>query len=219
MAVVLTRTDLRPLFEEPRWIDESLTLCANALMAGRYGAMSWLLFPMAAENQFVNVQVESAPVTGTYLRVFPDRHVSRRLPDGQPALLFDSETGKLRALMAADDLNHWRTAAPVALAARELAPGDATTLAVLGSGAQARYQLRAIRHTVPSLESVRVFSRTPSHRQRFAEEMSAGLGLGVVAVDDPGAAATDADIICVTAPATVEPSWVRPGALLLTILP
>jgi len=220
VAVLLTRGDLRPLFEEPRWIEESLKLCAEALLVRQRGAMSWLLFPGAARNQLVNVQVESAPKTGTYLRVFPDRLSSRQPADGQPALLFDWETGNLRALMAVDELNHWRTAAPVALAARELAPRNATTLGVLGSGAQARYQLRAIRHTIPSLESVRVFSRTPEHRQRFAEEASAILGLEVIAVDDPGKAAAHADIICVTAPATpVEPSWVRPGALLTTVLP
>lgn len=220
MAVLLTRGDLRPLFEEPRWIEESLQLCADALLAGQHGAMSWLLFPAAAESQLINVQVESAPRTGTYLRVFPDRLSPQQPTDGQPALLFDWETGNLRALMALDDLNHWRTAVPVALAARELTPDNATTLAVLGSGAQARHQLRAICHTIPSLESVRVFSRTPGHRQRFAEEASVALDLDVVAVDDPSKAATDADIICVTAPATaVEPSWVRPGALLTTVLP
>jgi Ornithine cyclodeaminase/mu-crystallin family len=220
MAVLLTRGDLRPLFEESRWIEESLQLCADALMATHHGVMSWLLFPVASEDQFVNVQVESAPVMGTYLRVFPDRCLPRRPMDGQPALLLDGQTGTLRALMAVDDLNHWRTAAPVALAVRELAPDNATTLALLGAGAQARYQLRAIHHTVPSLESVRVFSRTPKNRQRFAEEMSTVLGLEVVAVNDPGQAARGADILCVTAPATVvEPSWVRPGALLTTILP
>jgi alanine dehydrogenase len=220
VAVLLTRKDLQPLFEEPRWIEESLTLCAEALMAGQLGTMSWLLFPAAADDQYINVQVESTPVTGTYLRVFPDRLWSRQPPDGQPALLFDRETGNLLALMALDDLNYWRTSAPVALAVRELAPDNATTLGMLGSGAQARYHLRAISHTVPSLESVRVFSRTPAHRRRFAEEASTALGLDVVAVDDPSEAATDADIICITAPATaVKPSWVRPGALLTTILP
>jgi hypothetical protein len=187
MAVMLARCDLRPLFEESRWIEESLQLCADALMAAHHGVMSWLLFPVATEDPFVNVQVESAPVMGTYLRVFPDWRCPRPM-NGQPALLLDGQTGTLRALMAVDDLNYWRTAAPVALAVRELAPEGATTLAVFGCGAQASYQLRAIRHTVPSLESVRVFSRAPENSQRFAEGMSTVLGLDVVAVDDPGQA-------------------------------
>jgi hypothetical protein len=187
MAVLRTRRDLRPLFEESRWIEESLQLCADALMAAHHGVMSWLLFPVATKDQFVNMQVESAPVMGTYLRVFPDWRCPRPM-NGQPALLLDGQTGTLRALMAVDDLNYWRTAAPVALAVRELAPEGATTLAVFGCGAQASYQLRAIRHTVPSLESVRVFSRAPENSQRFAEGMSTVLGLDVVAVDDPGQA-------------------------------
>ena len=195
MPVLLTRDDLRPLFEEPKWIEESLGLFADTLRGKRYGSMSWLLFPAATPGTSLNVQLESAVGAGTYLRVYPDRLAASRSAAGQPGLLLDSDTGSLLALMALDDLNNWRTAGPVGVAARVLTPRNARTLGLVGSGAQARYQLRAIRHAVPSLSTVRVFSRTPEHRERFAGEMSAALGTEVVAVDTPAAAVTGADIV------------------------
>jgi ornithine cyclodeaminase/alanine dehydrogenase-like protein (mu-crystallin family) len=124
-------------------------------------------------------------------------------------LLFEAETGRPLAQFEANYLGQIRTGAATGLAVDVLAPADAATLAVIGSGFQARTQVEAVR-AVRSLRSVRVWSRTPEKRARFADETGAeGCASAQEAVDG-------ADIV-VTATWSKEPvleaSWVRPGAL------
>ena len=59
-------------------------------------------------------------------------------------LLFDGETGALRALLDASAVTATRTAAVSAVATRLLARKDARRLAILGSGVQARSHLEAM---------------------------------------------------------------------------
>jgi alanine dehydrogenase len=94
-------------------------------------------------------------------------------------LLYSAENGRLLALVEADRLGMLRTGAASAVATRHLARRDARTLALLGTGWQARGQLDAIRH-VQGLDEVRVFGRDPDRRRRFVEEMSAQTGLDLV---------------------------------------
>jgi ornithine cyclodeaminase/alanine dehydrogenase-like protein (mu-crystallin family) len=101
-----------------------------------------------------------------------------------------------------------------------LARQNATTLAMLGSGIQARYHLRAIRHALPFLKSIRVFSPTEGHRLRYAAEMSEQMGWAITAAGSAREAVNDADIVCITATGrepVIEASWLRPGALVISI--
>lgn len=121
----------------------------------------------------------TTPVEGTSIRVFPHR-VGEQAKDSMFTLLFDDSDGHLSALISLDELGPLRTAAPVAFACQYLAPKQANTVALLGSGLQARYHLQGVRHALPSLRQVRVYSPTPENRQRFATQMSAEMGLEVV---------------------------------------
>lgn len=225
MTLVLTRRDLQPLVTDPALIAQGVQVIRDALLRrADPGRMSWLAFPGVTPGQLFNTLAGFTPDDGFYVRTF----TYRADPAGyqstgsevQPALLFDPTDGTVLALMAFDDLNAWRTAAPVALAAQQLAADTPSAVGMLGSGAQARYQLIALRHAVPGLSTVRVYSRTPEHRQRYAEELAAITGLAVTAVDDPQSAINDADIVCHTAPGlSIDPSWMRPSALLASIVP
>ena len=64
-----------------------------------------------------------------------------------------------------------RTAAVSAVSARFLAKPDASTLAIIGSGVQARSHLEALQH-VRQLKDVRVWSPRPRSREQFVDEMS-----------------------------------------------
>jgi alanine dehydrogenase len=139
-------------------------------------------------------------------------------PGGGPlhhgiVVVFDDATGAVRALVDAAPLTAIRTAAVRAVATRALARADASVLALLGTGVQARSHLRAVAR-VRSLERVRVWSRTPSHVEAFVGE-HAELGIPVEAAADAEAAVRDADIIC-TVTSSAEPvlrgAWVAPGA-------
>ena len=75
-------------------------------------------------------------------------------------LLFDGETGQLRALLDGSAVTAIRTAAVSAVATRALARPDAKELAILGAGVQARSHLEAMA-ALGRFERARVWSRTP----------------------------------------------------------
>ncbi len=120
--------------------------------------------------------------------------------------LVDRQTGVPLAVMDGRLITEMRTAAVSAAATNLLASADAKVLAILGSGAQARSHSRALR-LVRNFEEVRVWSRTPEHASRFAEE----IGAKVMTAED---AARDADVV-VTATNAQEPilkgSWLKRG--------
>ena len=122
-----------------------------------------------------------------------DRHQST-------VLLIDIETGKPRALVAGNNLTALRTAAAGAAAARRLARPDAGRVAILGTGRQALFQLKALAE-VRALRSVVAWSRSPANVEAFGDEVRT-LGLEFAAAGTPGAAVEDADIIVTVTPST-----------------
>jgi ornithine cyclodeaminase/alanine dehydrogenase-like protein (mu-crystallin family) len=123
-------------------------------------------------------------------------------------LLYDVESGALRAMIEADYLGQLRTGAASGVATRYLARSDADTLALFGTGDQAETQLAAIARVRP-LRLVRVYSRKPERREAFAKRMARNLNLNVQAADTPEAAMKGANIIT-TATTSREP--VFPGS-------
>ena len=117
--------------------------------------------------------------------------------------LFDAESGEPLALLDGASMNPFKTGAVGAVGVDALAREDADSVAVVGSGAQARGQLRCTA-TVRDLETVWVFSPTKEHRESFAGEMNERLDASVAAVASPAAAIEDADVV-ITATTASEP--------------
>jgi alanine dehydrogenase len=117
--------------------------------------------------------------------------------------LFDAESGAPLALLDGASMNPFKTGATGAAGADELARADATAAAIIGSGPQARGQLRSLA-TVRDLETVWIYSPTKEHRESFAGEMDRRLDASVAAVASAGAAVEGADIV-VTATNAAEP--------------
>ncbi|TVR57040.1 MAG: ornithine cyclodeaminase family protein [Gemmatimonadales bacterium] len=108
------------------------------------------------------------------LSLFPGNH-DQGLPSHQGViLLFDTETGGLRAVVDAESVTSLRTAAASALATRLLAREDSMDLAILGAGVQARSHLEALLAVRP-IRRVRVWSRTADHARAFVAEARARL--------------------------------------------
>jgi alanine dehydrogenase len=129
-------------------------------------------------------------------------------------VLLEAETGRLAAIINGTTITTIRTAAVSAVATTHLAPEQATDLAILGSGVQARSHLEAML-CVRRIKRVRVWSRTLNHARAFADEMGAQHSLKVTAVEQPELAVRDAQIIItVTASDTpvVRGEWIAPGA-------
>ncbi|WP_327051430.1 ornithine cyclodeaminase family protein [Halomicrococcus gelatinilyticus] len=117
--------------------------------------------------------------------------------------LFDAESGEPRALLDGASMNPFKTGAAGAVGVDALAREDASTLAVIGSGAQARGQLRATA-AVRDLDSVWVYSPTKENRESFAAEMNERLDAAVAAVASNAAAVEGADVV-ITATTASEP--------------
>ena len=133
----------------------------------------------------------------TYAAGFGSKDAHFMLP------LFDAESGAPLALLDGASLNPFKTGAAGAVGVDALAREDATTLAVIGSGAQARGQLRAV-STVREFDTVNVYSPTPEHRESLAAAMNKTLDASVAAVASSAAAVEGADVV-ITATNSAEP--------------
>jgi ornithine cyclodeaminase/alanine dehydrogenase-like protein (mu-crystallin family) len=122
--------------------------------------------------------------------------------------------GTWLATIDADALGQLRTGAASGVATDALAAPDARSVAILGTGYQARTQLAAIA-AVRTLDDVRVWGRTPAKAAAFAEEMSAELGIAVRTAPD-ARSAVDGVAIVATMTTAEEPilmgAWLAPGA-------
>jgi alanine dehydrogenase len=118
---------------------------------------------------------------------------------------FDPEDGTPLAVMDGEYLTAARTAAGSVLAARYLARPDARTVAIIGSGTQARSHAAAFaRH--PGIDTVLVAAR---------DRAKANTIENVTVVDDIEGAVRRADIVCLTTHAArpvIDRSWLRPDA-------
>jgi len=136
---------------------------------------------------------------------------------GKPAvqgayLLLSTDTGEPLALMDAPRLTVWRTAAASALAARHLAPEQASRMLMVGAGALAPYLVRA-HASIRPIREVAVWNRSPAGAARLARKLAAS-GLAATAIDDLEAGVRNADLIS-TATLAAEPlvrgAWLKPG--------
>ncbi|AXG07796.1 ornithine cyclodeaminase family protein [Haloplanus rubicundus] len=128
--------------------------------------------------------------------------------------LFDADSGEPLALVDGASMNPFKTGAAGAVGVDALARPDASAVAVFGSGAQARGQLRAV-DAVRDVETVWVYSPTKSSRESFAGEMDRVLDASVAAVSSSAAAVEGADVV-ITATNSPEPVFdgdlLEPGA-------
>lgn len=146
--------------------------------------------------------------------VFGDNH-TRNLPSHLATiLLLDPETGALLAMMDGRYITEARTAAVSAVSTRFLGRADASTLAIIGSGVQARSHLEAYLH-VRQIKEVRIWSPRAQSRQQFVDDMSPKVGIPIIAAESAEAAVRGADmIVLVTSSPTpvIDDSWVSAGA-------
>lgn len=128
-------------------------------------------------------------------------------------LLFDSETGDPLAICPDGVIQRMRVGATSALGAKYLAPSDAGSVGLIGSGWQAGAQLMGI-CAVRNVTRVRCFSPNAAHCTDFSREMTKQLGVEVSPVASAEAAVEQADVVlCATSAidAVFHEDWLRPG--------
>jgi ornithine cyclodeaminase len=145
--------------------------------------------------------------------VYPGNHGTALDSHQGAVLLFDAETGSLAALLDATAITTIRTAAVSAVATRLLARDNAASLAIIGSGVQARAHIEAICAVRP-ITSLRVWSRNTEHARRLANAAREDFHLDASVSASGRDAVRNADIVCTVTSAT-EPvlcgEWLAPG--------
>jgi alanine dehydrogenase len=129
-------------------------------------------------------------------------------------MLFSTRSGEPIAIMPDGVIQQLRVACTNALGAKYMAPANAATYALLGSGWQAAGQARAMAEVRP-LREIRVYSPTEANRERLAAELKAELGIVVKAADSARAAVEGVDIVGMATNSVtpvVEDAWVAPHA-------
>jgi len=106
-------------------------------------------------------------------------------------LLFDTNSGRVLAVMDSIELTVLRTGAATAVAAKYLARKESRTAMIYGAGRQGRVQLEAITRVLP-IERAFVHDVDATRAATYAEEMSAKLGIPV----SRGPYAADVVITC-----------------------
>ena len=128
-------------------------------------------------------------------------------------LLFETGRGRLLAIIDATSITSVRTAAVSGLATRLLAKPDASDLALVGSGVEARTHLEAML-AVRELKRIRVASKTLERAKKFADRESKRHGISITPCKSVEEAVTGADIVC-TVTSSREPvvrgAWLSPG--------
>jgi ornithine cyclodeaminase len=131
-------------------------------------------------------------------------------------VLFSARTGEALAVIEANEITRFRTAAASSVALRALARRDAKTLAIFGTGVQARAHAEAFLLTQP-FERVLVAGRAGA--PDFANWIATEFGVRSTAVDAATAGA-EGDVI-VTCTRATEPLFdgrrVRPGAFVAAV--
>ena len=178
------------------------------------------LFPVVnaagpqADSMFSMKSASTATLVGWKTGSYWPGNQAKNMPcHGTNVFLLSPETGELVAVVAATQVNAYRTAAADAVAVDYLARKDASVLTVFGSGHQAEYEVLAIAE-VRDITKVIVVGRDSHRCEAFIKRL---LDKGLQAECTVGNAqygCENADIIVTATTATAplfEACWVKAG--------
>jgi ornithine cyclodeaminase/alanine dehydrogenase-like protein (mu-crystallin family) len=218
---LLTEADVRAVLTMNDLI-EAMTSALGRFSAGEVVQPVRTVIPVGRDKAFFGVMPAYARHPGALgaklVTVFA-ANAGRGLPTHLAVIaLLDPETGAMLALLDGRYITEARTAAVSAVSSRLLARKQASSLAIIGSGVQARSHLEALAH-VHRLRHVAVWSPNRERRERFASGASAPAS-PVRAVDHAGEAVVGADLIVLATSSPVpviESGWVKPGAHIVCV--
>lgn len=216
MPLLLNERDVRDVLTMPDLI-ESMRAALADYSNGRAQQPLRTVLELGPERSFFGIMpaslTDSRAVGTKLVTVFPTNH-EKGLPSHLATIvLLDPDTGALLALLDGRYITEARTAAVSAVSAALLALPAAATLAIIGSGVQARSHLEALA-CVRRLVEVRVWSPTESHRSAFARD-ALRVGVRIRAAGSVRDAVEGADLIVVATSSTtpvLESAWVQDGA-------
>jgi len=200
--LILRRSEVERLLDVDELI-EALAAAMSDLSAGRASSPPRVAAQIQERDAFFAAMPAHVPsadaLTSKLVSVFPH---NTTLPTHQAVIAaFDPDTGEPTAFLDGTAITALRTAAGSALATRLLAREDATTLAILGTGVQARAHAQAVPR-VRAFTEIRIAGRDPEKAEALAAE------IGATAARSFEEACAGADVVCATTHAD-EPVVVR----------
>jgi alanine dehydrogenase len=145
-------------------------------------------------------------------------------------VLYDAAEGELKAIVVGEitckelpdniAVTGLRTAATSAVGTDLLARPDATILGLFGAAGQAKNHLLALMQ-VRKIKDVKVYSRNPENRRKFAAEMARVTNLNITPVATPQEAVRGVDIVLTATNSSVpvfDGNWLEPGQHVTTIV-
>ena len=115
-------------------------------------------------------------------------------------ILLDSQTGVIKSvLLDKGYLTDVRTAIAGAIASKYLSKPESSTVAIIGTGIQARMQLEALT-LVRDIKNVNVWSRDIKKTHAYIEDVSKNINLNFTAFDNTNEVVNNADILITTTP-------------------
>ncbi len=133
--------------------------------------------------------------------------------------LFDPRTGMPVAMLDATFITDARTGAITALGAKHLARKNSKVLGHIGARGTAYWNVRLLNHLF-DFDEIRIHSRRPESREKFAARLEQDLGKKITITEDWESCVRGADIV-VEASRLEEPTpllkteWIKPGALVV----
>ncbi len=151
---------------------------------------------------------------------FPENPTVYGLPTHMGTiLLFDARTCALICVMDGTLITGLRTGAAGAVSVKALARKDAKKITSIGTGIQARMQIRAITE-VMKIEEIHAWARNPETLSKYKADIESEFGIPVVMANSKKEAVEQADILITTTRGTgpvVEAGWVKPGTHIVAI--
>ena len=115
-------------------------------------------------------------------------------------ILLDSQTGVIKSvLLDKGYLTDVRTAIAGAIASKYLSNPESSTVAIIGTGIQARMQLEALT-LVRNIKNINVWSRDIKKTHAYIENVSKNINLNFTAFDNTNEVVKNADILITTTP-------------------
>ena len=203
MPLILDEEAVRSLLRMDELIPAMATALAD-LSRGKVVQPMRVMMPVGEHSGFLGLMPAYGGALGAKLVTFYPNN------QGVPThhaliLLFRPETGEPLVTMDGCLITEMRTAAVSAVATKLLARPEASVLAILGSGVQARSHLEAMR-LVGAFREIRVWS--PRNARPFARQF------GVQAADSAAEAVRGADVVVVATTSQVpvlRGEWLSPG--------
>jgi ornithine cyclodeaminase/alanine dehydrogenase-like protein (mu-crystallin family) len=216
-VLLLSRAEVEELLDLDALIDALAAAMAD-LSAGRASVPDRVGAIVSERDGLLAAMPGYTPSAGALasklVTLFPG-NAGTALPTHQAVIaVFDRDNGTPAALLDGTAITAIRTGAGSALATRLLAREDAATLAILGTGVQARSHARAVTR-VRAFKELRVAGRDRAKAEALAEELAGELDLAVRAGASWEEACDGADVVCATTPAlepVVRREWLAPGA-------